>query len=57
MDELLALLVDKGAVALNIVPDRNWDIADPEARRVKVQKLYDVVDLAQKYRLAPQRGH
>jgi hypothetical protein len=47
MDELLGLLVGKGAAALNIVPDRNWDIADPDVRSVKLQKLYDVVMLAQ----------
>ena len=46
MDDLLGLLADKGAVALNIVPDRNWDIPDPAVRQVKVQKLYEVVDLA-----------
>ena len=45
--ELLQLMIDKGAVALNIVPDRNWDIADPEVKRVKLQELYDVVALAQ----------
>jgi hypothetical protein len=39
-------LIGKGAVALNIIPDRNWNVADPETRRVKVQKLYDVVRLA-----------
>jgi hypothetical protein len=47
MGELLHLLIGKGAVALNIIPDRNWDIADPETRRVKLQHLYDVVNLAQ----------
>ncbi len=46
MDELLALLVDKGAAALNIIPDRNWNIANPDERQVKVQNLYRVVDLA-----------
>ena len=51
MDELLALLVDKGAVVLNIVPDRNWDLADPDVRALKVQKLYDVVDLARAFDL------
>ncbi|NJN93752.1 MAG: hypothetical protein HC875_06515 [Anaerolineales bacterium] len=48
IEELLALLIDKGAVALNIIPDRNWNIADPDQKRVKVQKLYEVVELAQK---------
>jgi len=47
MEELLRLMIDKGAVALNIVPDRNWNIDDAEVKAVKVQKLYDVVALAQ----------
>jgi len=51
MEELLHLLIGKGAAALNIVPDRNWNIADPEIRRIKLQKLYDVVDLAQELSL------
>ncbi len=45
--ELLELLIGKGVVALNIIPDRNWNLADPEARRVKLQKLYEIVELAQ----------
>ena len=47
-EELLGLLIDKGAAALNIVPDRNWNIPDPEKRRSMVQKLYEVVTLAGK---------
>jgi hypothetical protein len=43
--------VGKGVVALNIIPDRNWNIADPEQRRLKVHKLYEVVELAQAYDL------
>jgi hypothetical protein len=46
IEELLNLLIGKGAVALNIIPDRNWNVADPETRRIKVQSLYDVVRLA-----------
>lgn len=45
--ELLELLMNKGVVAMNIIPDRNWNISDPEVRRVKVQNLYDVVRVAQ----------
>ncbi|GIK39272.1 MAG: hypothetical protein BroJett011_31050 [Chloroflexota bacterium] len=48
IEELLELLIAKGVVALNIVPDRNWNIADPDQKRLKVQKLYEVVELAQK---------
>ena len=40
------MLISKGVVALNIVPDRNWNIADPDARRLKVRKLHEVVKLA-----------
>lgn len=48
IEELLELLIGKGVVALNIIPDRNWNISDPGTRRLKVQKLYEVVGLAQK---------
>lgn len=44
--ELLELLIRQGVAALNIVPDRNWNIADPAARKVKIQKLYEIVRLA-----------
>jgi hypothetical protein len=46
-EELLTLLIDKGVVALNIIPDRNWNIADSQQKHIKVQNLYDVVKLAQ----------
>jgi hypothetical protein len=48
MEELLTSLIDKGVVAFNIIPDRNWNIADAAVREVKVQNLYEVVALAQK---------
>ena len=40
-----------GVIALNIIPDRNWNITDLNARRLKVQKLYDVVRLAEQLAL------
>lgn len=46
MPGLLNYMIEKGAVAFNIIPDRNWDIADPALKKTKVQKLYDVVKLA-----------
>jgi hypothetical protein len=51
IEELLELLIGKGAVALNIVPDRNWNVADPELRRLKVRNLYHVVELARELAL------
>jgi len=44
--ELMALLIAQGAVALNIIPDRNWNIADPATRALKVRKLHEIVALA-----------
>jgi hypothetical protein len=44
--ELLELLISKGVVAFNIIPDRNWNIADPQARRKKVENLYAAVRVA-----------
>ena len=48
IEELLDLLIGKGVAAFNIIPDRNWNVPDPEVRRLKVQNLYRVVELAQK---------
>jgi hypothetical protein len=47
MEGWLDYLIAKGVVALNIIPDRNWNIPDPAIRRVKVQNLIRVVELAQ----------
>jgi hypothetical protein len=49
--ELLQLLISKGVVALNIVPDRNWNIADPETKQLKLRKLYEIVEIARQFNL------
>ncbi len=46
--ELFDLMVAKGALALNIIPDRNWNIADPADKQRKLEGLYSVVALARK---------
>jgi hypothetical protein len=51
MEELLELLISKGIAAFNIIPDRNWNFADPELQQAKVKNLYEVVALAQKLHL------
>lgn len=51
IEELLNLGIAKGVVALNIIPDRNWNIADAAQKRVKLQNLYQVVALAQSLEL------
>ena len=57
IDELLDLLIGQGAVALNIIPDRNWNIADPETRQLKVTKLHEIVRIAAELRPAAERRH
>ncbi|NSW58185.1 MAG: hypothetical protein HPY44_19430 [Armatimonadetes bacterium] len=43
---MLECMVAKGAAALNIIPDRNWNIKDPEARERKIGKLREIVAIA-----------
>lgn len=43
---MLELLASKGVVAMNIVPDRNWNIKNPDEKRVKVENLGKAVQAA-----------
>jgi len=43
---LLELSREKGALGLNIIPDRNWNIRDPEIRALKYNKLKEIVHIA-----------
>lgn len=45
---LLDFFIDRGAACLNIVPDRNWNLPDPEERKRKVSKLHEIVREAEK---------
>lgn len=46
IEELLGLAVNKGVAAINIIPDRNWNIKNPDERALKIRKLHEVVELA-----------
>ena len=46
IEELLDLHAAAGAAALNIIPDRNWNISDPAVKDLKVRNLYRIVELA-----------
>jgi hypothetical protein len=48
IEELLTLLIEKGTAAINIIPERNWNIPDPKTKQEKVRNLYQIVDLAEK---------
>ncbi|MCC6485147.1 MAG: hypothetical protein IT209_09910 [Armatimonadetes bacterium] len=43
MLEMLSLLQSKGVAMANIIPDRNWRIADPEEKALKLRKLEEMV--------------
>ncbi len=46
MDELLDVMQAGGVAAVNIIPDRNWNIKDPGVKQVKVAKLHNFVEKA-----------
>lgn len=56
IEELLDLATSKGAAALNIIPDRNWNIADPEVKAKKVAELHKVVNIANQRHLPVMVG-
>lgn len=43
---MLECLTAKGAAAVNIIPDRNWNIADPASRAAKIANLNTFVQAA-----------
>ena len=43
---LLEYMAAKGCVALNIIPDRNWNISDPKTRGIKIAHLNAIVSAA-----------
>jgi hypothetical protein len=47
IEELLELLLARGVAAVNVVPDRNWNVPDPEKRKLKVEKLFEFAQLAE----------
>lgn len=43
---MLECMQSKGAVALNIIPDRNWNIAKADTKKTKVDNLRKIVGVA-----------
>jgi hypothetical protein len=43
VDELLSIVIPKGVVIANIVPDRNWNYADSKVRAAKAEKLNEFI--------------
>jgi hypothetical protein len=47
MEEMLDLQMGLGTAAVNIIPDRNWNIADPAVKAAKVANLNAFIAMAQ----------
>ena len=46
MPAMLALMESKGVVAMNMIPERNWNLKDPEEKRIKLENLDKAVRAA-----------
>ncbi|NLN93819.1 MAG: hypothetical protein GX130_11005 [Candidatus Hydrogenedens sp.] len=51
MEDLLEVMMDSGVSAVNIIPDRNWNIKDPQTRALKVRKLAEFIQQARDHHL------
>jgi len=47
IDELMNLQENLGGAALNIVPDRNWNISDPEDKAAKLAELDKIIKICE----------
>jgi hypothetical protein len=47
----LELMISKGATAMNIIPDRNWNIDNPEEKSLKLAKLREAIEAARAFDL------
>lgn len=50
-EALVELMVSKGVAAANIIPDRNFNIKDPEEKKLKVRKLDEFIQSCRKHGL------
>jgi hypothetical protein len=56
IEELFDLHLSLGAAAVNVIPDRNWNIKDPDTRAKKSAKLHEFVALARERNLPVLAG-
>jgi hypothetical protein len=56
IEHLIEMMVSKGAVAVNIIPDRSWNLSDPVIKKEKIKNLYDFVHLAMRMNLPINAG-
>ncbi len=46
IEELLNIMIASGVYAVNIIPDRNWNIKNPEEKQIKLKNLQKFISLA-----------
>jgi hypothetical protein len=46
-EELGDLLLRHGAAGLTLIPDRNWNLRDPDERATKIARMNEIISLAQ----------
>jgi len=51
IEELLDLMMADGVAAVNIIPDRNWNVKDPDVKKTKVDRLHAFVELTRSHDL------
>ncbi len=56
MHAMLTRLQAMGACALNIIPDRNHNIADPSVRTIKLKKLTEAIHIAEQLEMPVNIG-
>jgi len=56
IENLMDLMIEKGAGAINIIPDRNWNIQNAEIKSVKLSNLFSVVAAAKDHHLPVHVG-
>ncbi len=47
-EAMIDLHIKYGAAAVNIIPDRNWNLPDPEQRKKKIHELHRFIEAARK---------
>ncbi len=51
IDTLIELMKSKGVLGFNIIPDRNWNLKNPEEKALKVAKLDEAVSAALRHEM------
>lgn len=46
--DYLSFMMEKGSLAVNVIPERNWNLKDPGERKLKTGKLAELVDSARR---------